>query len=75
MFEILGKIVIGVILGTIVGVGITVTHETIKDGGRVGSGSKRDKDIDKRVRENLSKGSCSSREELQEWWDTYHPSK
>lgn len=72
MFEFLGKILIGAVISAI----ILIAFETGNGGGGIiRPGSQKDKDIDKRVKEKLSKGSTSSKEELQEWWDTYHPPK
>jgi len=75
MFGFLGEVLIGAIIA---GVAIVVL-ETIKGGGCGGGiirpGSQRDKDLNKQVKGMLSKGTHSSKEELQEWWDTYHPPK
>ncbi len=71
VFEFFGKLIIGAVLGLIV-YGVT---ETYSGGGRVKPGSQKEKDIKKNVKENLSNGPISSKEELQEWWDTHHPSK
>jgi len=63
--------VIGIILGCIGFVAL----ESIGGGGIIHKGSQKSKDIDVRVKEKLTNSQGSSREELQEWWDTYHPQK
>ena len=78
MLEFLGKLALGSFLGLIVG-GL---YHLIDSGGggsfRIKGTKKYDKfnkDSDKRVKDMLNSGTHSSKEELQEWWDKYHPPK
>jgi len=72
MFEILGKVAIGLFLGVI----LIVISESMSSGGPIIKGTKKynkvNKDSDARVKETLKKGSGSSKQELQKWWDAHH---
>lgn len=64
------------ILAIVAGVLIRCVIEGFLEGGFAISGSKKyktySKDADAKVKEILKNGTGSTKEELQEWWDTYH---
>ena len=76
MLDFLGDLLVGVLLGIVVA---GAYHILSEGGGVLIKGTKKydkhNRDSDAKVKEILKNGSGSSKEELQEWWDTYHPPK
>jgi hypothetical protein len=72
-----GDILIGVVIGIVLyiflgpileGTGSVAIRGSKKHG-------KYSRDADAKVKDILKNGTGSSKAELQEWWDTYHPPK
>lgn len=64
---------LGFIIATIIGIAIAIV---IDGGDIIIRGTKKynkfDKETDDKIKRILKNGSGSSKEELQEWWNTYH---
>jgi len=78
MLGFLGDLLIMLLLGGVIGYIFILLSEGI-GGGIIIRGTKKynkfQRDSDRRIRNILKNGSGSSRQELQEWWDKYHPPK
>jgi hypothetical protein len=78
MLDFLGDITTGCLLGIVVG-GVFLLLFGGGSGGIVIKGTKKynkcNRDTDAKVKDILKNGTGSSKEELQQWWDKYHPPK
>ncbi len=78
MMDFLGDIVKGCLLGIGIG-GVFLLLFGGGSGGIVIKGTKKynkcNRDTDAKVKDILKHGTGSSKEELQQWWDKYHPLK
>jgi hypothetical protein len=76
MFVILGKIFLYAVAGAIV---TTVIVEGVAGGDILIKGTKKhdkfNRNTDDKIKNLFKNGTNSSKDELQTWWDTYHPPK
>ena len=69
----LGEIILCAIIGLSLGTFIGILFDGLGGGPGMGSTNKQYRqDIEVKVREILKDGTSSTKQELQEWWDTYH---